>query len=87
MFFNGGDCSMNKIYQTCRLLTCISPGGIFEKNKIYPFYVIDGYAYIILVDASNRSAVLYVMDAYEDDTYKIIGINSNWEDAKFKEVV
>ena len=78
---------MNEIHKTCRLLTCISPGGIFEKDKLYPFCIINGFAYILLIDVVNRQPVVYAMDSYEDGTYKIVGTNANWEDAIFKEVV
>jgi hypothetical protein len=78
---------MNRKYQNCKLLTCIVSGGIFEKDKVYPFCHISGFAYILLIDTVNRQPVLYVMDAYDDGTYKIVGTFDDWENAKFKEVI
>lgn len=78
---------MNEKYQSCDFLTCVVPGGIFKKDKIYPFCKINGYAYIVLIDTVNRQPILYVMDVYDDGTYKIVGTFDNWEDAVFREVI
>ena len=69
-----------------KLLTCVIPGGPFEKNQIYPFYWINGYAYIVVVDSVSQSPKFIPMDSFEDETFKIVGNWNDLEDAKFKEV-
>ena len=71
---------MNSKYQNCNLLICTVGAGVFNKGEIYPFYHINGYAYVCLLDVFSKKPVLFSLDSYEDGTYK-------WEDAEFKEEV
>ena len=73
-------------YQNFKLLTCISPSGVFEQGQIYPFCLLGGNAYMVMIDKHKREPVLFALDSYEDGTYKIIGTYDNLEDAVFKEV-
>ena len=78
---------MHLKYKNCKMLICIANAGIFKKGEKYPFYNIDGYAYLCIVDMSLKKPILFKLDAYEDGTYKIIGTWNEFEDAKFKEVM
>lgn len=75
-------------YQTnCGMLTCITPGGVFMKGKKYPYYCRGGYANIIAFNIQNNKSVVYNLDAYEGDVYKIIGTLDELEDVEFKVVI
>lgn len=73
--------------QSCRLLTCTVAGGEFEKGKLYPFCLLDGYAYIVMVDEIKRKPVLFSLDSYEDGTYKFVGAYYDWDGVVFREEV
>ena len=75
------------IIEDVRLLTCTESGGVFEKGKIYPFYVFDGYAYMLVVYSVNSKSEFIRLDSYEDGTYKIVGTWDDWENAEFREEV
>ena len=74
-------------YQNCKLLTCTVGAGFFLKGEKYPFYHIDGYVYVCLLDVFSKKPVLFSLDSYEDGTYKPIGTLNELENAKFREVV
>jgi hypothetical protein len=71
----------------CGLLVCTTSGGAFEKGKKYPFYNMDGISYIIAIDLETISSVVYVLDSYEDCTYKIVGALDEFENAVFEKDV
>ena len=65
-------------------ITCTKAGGIFKEGDSFPFYFKGGYPYIVLIERDTTSAKTLKMDSYEDDTFKIIGYEPEWEDAEFK---
>ena len=73
--------------QSCRLLTCISSSGCFEEGKLYPFCLLDGYAYMVVIDKTKRKPIFLALDSYDDGTHKIVGTYDNLEDAVFIEGV
>lgn len=68
-------------YQNCKFLICTLENGIFNKGEVYPFYQINGYAYVCVLDIFSKKPVLFSLDSYEDGTYK------SSEFAEFREVV
>ncbi len=75
---------MDGQYKKCKLITCNKAGGIFNMGEIYPFYHINGYPHMVIVD---KKPFFVAMEHYEDGTYKIVGTWNDWENAEFKEVV
>ena len=75
------------IIEDIRFLICTESGGAFEKGKIYPFCVFNGYAYMLVVYAVNHKSEFISLDSYEDGTYKIVGTYDSNENAVFREDV
>ena len=73
-------------YQNCKMLTCTVETGFFNKGETYPFYHINGYAYLCMLDIFSKKPVLFALDFYEDGTFKIVGTWDGQENAVFKEV-
>ena len=71
---------------TCGLLTCITAGGVFEKDKKYPYFFRDGYGYLLEFNIHRNTTTAHHLIGFEDDTYKIVGSWDEREDAVFKEV-
>ena len=74
------------MFQLCRFLVCTTTDGVFEKGNLYPFCLLDGYAYMVVIDDVKRKPVLFSLDSYEDGTYKLVGTYNDWENAVFREV-
>lgn len=76
--------TMVEEYQTrCGMLVCTTPGGIFKKDGIYPYYCRGGYAHIVAIDMTNHITTIYDL-ASLGDTYKIIGDSAELEEADFE---
>ena len=75
-----------KEYKNCKLIFCITSGGFFNKGETYPLYNIDGHCYVALLDAAERKPILFALDCYDDNTYKVVGTWDEFEDAEFMEV-
>jgi hypothetical protein len=74
--------------EDCGLLTCTVSGGVFEKDKKYPFCRINGNTYVIAIDTFNVSqSSIYDLVSFEDGTYKILGTWDDLESAVFVEEV
>ena len=71
---------------TCGLLLCIVSGGIFENDKMYPYFFREGYGYILEFDIKRQHTIAHHLIGFEDNTYKIVGSMDEREDAVFKEV-
>lgn len=65
---------------------CTVGVGFFNKGETYPFYRINGCACVCLLDIFLKKPVLFLLDSYEDGTYKPIGTWDELENAEFKEV-
>ena len=70
--------------KNCKLITCITSGGIFNKGELYPLYNINGYSCVAMLDSAKRALDLFPLDSYLDGTYKPVGA---YEEAVFIEVV
>ena len=70
----------------CGLLTCVVRGGVFEKDKIYPYFFREGYGYILEFNIKRSTTIAHHLIGFEDGTYKIAGSCDEREDAVFKEV-
>jgi hypothetical protein len=75
-----------KEYKNCKLIFCVASGGAFHKGETYPLYNVDGYHYVALFDVVKRKPILFPLDCYDDDSYKVVGTGDEFEDAEFKEV-
>ena len=75
-----------KKYENCKWIFCMTAGGEFYQGETYPLYQTGGYSYVALFDVAQRKPVLFPLDCFEDDTYKVVGTWDEFENAEFKEV-
>lgn len=80
------NCGFKTEDTTCGLLTCTVSGGVFEKDKIYPYFFREGYGYIIEFNIKYHTTTVHHLIGFEDNTYKIVGSLDERENAVFKEV-
>ena len=72
---------------TCDLLTCTKTGGQAHRGDTYPYFYIDGYPYVVIINLKRKDAKIYHLDAFEDGTYQIVGADKFLERAVFREGV
>ena len=79
----------NEEYLTeCGFLFCAKSGGIFKAGEIYPYYSRAGYPHIVIINIMTHEAKTFNLDAYSDDTYRIVAaIEDGYENAIFREVM
>ena len=83
MIWNYG---MKTTQVNCGMLICAVAGGVFEKDKIYPYFFRDGYGYILEFNIHQHTTIAHHLIGFDDGTYKIVGSLDEREDAVFKEV-
>ena len=80
-------CGLKMGKNVCGLLACTVPGGVFEKDKLYPYFFREGYGYLLEFNINRHTTVAHHFIGFEDNTYKIVGSLDEREDAVFREVV
>ena len=76
-----------KKYQNCTPFICVIPGGIFNKDEVYPVYNIDGYSCVVVLNVVKHKLESFDLDSYTDGYYKVVGTFDECENAVFRRCI